>query len=133
MSFRSYVRDRAYDLSLGQTQRNYCREVLQNDGIPFGSENGDEILSAVKKCYPEDSALRVFIRRMWVAYQHEIEKATNSVESASGILKEVFDHAECYKENGDLHDQFRQRPDLYLLAVIASGLFEIADAIRETK
>lgn len=136
MSFRSYIHNRAYDLGLGQTQRNYCRELLQNESIPLESETSDVILSAVKKHYPGNDSLLVFTRGMFVAYQNETRtraRAADSVQNSLHILNEVYDNADCCKDNGDLREQFRQRPDLHLLALIASGLFEIAAAIRETK
>ena len=136
MSLRTYLNTRACDYSLAYTQRNYCRELISNKSIPLDSENADLIQSAVEKCYPMNSGIQVFTQCMLFAYQNESRKkdqAANRAANYLDILRDVFDRCDCYHDDGRTREQFRQRPELHLMAVIASGLFEIADAIRSTR
>lgn len=130
MSLRTYLNTRACDYSLAYTQRNYCRELISNKSIPLDSENADLILSAVDKCYPMNSGIHIFTQCMLFAYQNESRKKDKRSDNYLDILRDVFDRCDCYRDDGRTREQFRQRPELHLMAVIASGLFEIADAIR---
>ena len=47
------------------------------------------------------------------------------------IRHEVYERCDCYHDEGGTREEFKRRPELALLAVIAKGLFDIADAIRE--
>lgn len=133
MSFRSFIAEQARGYKQPYTQRNYCRELLRNESIPLDSENADLILSAVDKCYPMNSGIHIFTQCMLFAYQNESRKKDKRSDNYLDILRDVFDRCDCYYDDGRTREQFRQRPELHLMAVIASGLFEIADAIRSTR
>ena len=133
MSFRSFIAEQARGNKQPYTQRNYCWELLQNESIPLDTDNADIILSAVYKCYPMNSGIQVFAYGMLIAYQNESRKkdqAANRAANYLDILRDVYDRCDCYHDDGELRDQFKRRPELYLLAIIAGGLYEIADAIR---
>lgn len=130
MSFRSFIAEQARGNKQPYTQRNYCRELLRNESIPLDSENADLILSAVDKCYPMNSGIYIFTLGMLIAYQNESRKKDKRSDNYLDILRDVYDRCDCYHDDGRTREQFRQRPELHLMAVIASGLFEIADAIR---
>lgn len=130
MSFRSFIAEQARGNKQPYTQRNYCRELLRNESIPLDSENADLILSAVGKCYPMNSGIYIFTWGMLIAYQNESRKKDKRSDNYLDILRDVYDRCDCYHDDGRTREQFRQRPELHLMAVIASGLFEIADAIR---
>ncbi len=55
------------------------------------------------------------------------------IREAADMQCEIFDRTDCYHDDGRTREQFRQRPELLLLATIAKGLFDIADAIRSTR
>ena len=133
MSFRSFLTEQANGNKQPYTQRNYCRELLRNEDIPLDTDNADLIQTAVDNCYPLNSALQVFTRSMLTAYQNESRKKDKRSENYLDILGNVYDRCNCYHDDGRTRENFRQRPELHLMAVIASGLFEIADAIRSTR
>ena len=63
----------------------------------------------------------------------EYIKNQQRVELGLDLRNEIFDRTNCTHDDGEIRSQFRQRPELALLALIARGLFEIADAIRSSK
>lgn len=133
MSFRSFLIEQASGDKQPYTQRNYCRELLRNEDIPLDTDNADLILSAVNKCYPMNTGIQVFAYCMLTAYQNESRKKDKRSENYLDILSDIYDRCDCYHDDGRTRENFRQRPELHLMAVIASGLFEIADAIRSTR
>ena len=61
--------------------------------------------------------------------RHLIEE--RRAHEALRIRDEIFDLTDCFRDCGDLRPAFKQRPELMLLAAIAGGLYEIADAIKK--
>lgn len=55
------------------------------------------------------------------------------VQDALVIRNNVYYRDNCIHDDGRIRDAYKQRPEITLLAVIAKGLFDIADAIREKK
>lgn len=133
MSFISFLTERACENKQPYTWRNYCQELLRNEDIPLDTDNADLIQLAVDKIYPMSTGIQVFTKRMLAAYQNESRKKDKRSENYLDILREVYDRCDCYHDDGRTREHFRQRPELHLMAVIASGLFEIADAIRSTR
>ena len=133
MSFRSFLTEQASGNKQPYTQRNYCRELLLNEDIPLETDDADLIQTIVHNCYPLNSALQVFTRSMLIKYQNESKKKDKRSENYLDILRDVYDRCDCYHDDGRTREHFKQRPELHLMAVIASGLFEIADAIRSTR
>lgn len=52
------------------------------------------------------------------------------IEAGELIRHDVFELCGCCDDDESTREEFVRRPDLALLAVIAGGLFDIADAIR---
>ncbi len=71
--------------------------------------------------------------RVYKGEYSEYKKHQRRLQKALDTQYEVFDRLNCTHDDGEIRSQFKQRPELALLALIANGLFEVADAIREKK
>ena len=87
----------------------------------------------MNKYYPINDGIQVFTYGMLIAYQNVSRKKGKRSQNYLRILRDVFERCDCYHDDGRTREQFRQRPELHLMAVIANGLFEIADAIRSSR
>ena len=132
MNFYYYVMNYAQNVNSDKT-RVMLSELMNNPNIPMKSGDGAAICDAVRKEYPDNEELRALGLTLWESFRDKQEadaRAESRIKAANMIRTKVFDYADCYHDEGELREQFKRRPELYLLAIIAGGLYEIADAIR---
>ena len=96
------------------------------------SSSYDDNLDQLHRCGASEFLLETF-DRVYEAHYMEYLKDQRRISEGLAIQYEIFDRTNCTHDAGEIRSQFKQRPELALLALIAKGLFEIADAIRAGK
>ena len=110
-----------------------ARYVMRRRDFPQGPNvSYSDVMQYMNKA-GADPELRETIANIWRgpyrSHLHDMKR----IREAADMQHEIFDRTDCYRDNGDLRREFMQRPELLLLATIAKGLFDIADAIRASK
>ena len=118
-----YTKD---DTSFGDA----ARYVMSRRDFPQGPNvSYSDVMQYMNKA-GADPHLRESIVKIWCGpyrtHLHDMKR----IREAADMQNEIFDRTDCYHDDGRTREQFRQRPELLLLATIAKGLFDIADAIR---
>ena len=114
-------------------ERAMIETIMQNDRVKQAFD-AFEFFCVIDEEFSGYTELKQLITRLWAQYAMEPDKEEKSglrFEAARDLHSKVFDICDCCHDDGRLREQFRQRPELFLLSAIASGLYEVADAIRE--
>lgn len=107
--------------------------IMQNDRVKRAFDVF-ELFCVIDEEFSGYTELKQLVTRLWTQYAIETDMEKKSglrFEATRELWSEVFDFCDCCHDDGRLREQFRQRPELFLLSAIASGLYEVADAIRE--
>ena len=126
LSLFSFIQRHAGD---GTRYGDAARYVNSRDDFPEGAD-----YTAIEDYLRENDAdpdVREVFRAINRGPYSDYRANLTRLHEALDIQSDVFEMAGCHHYDGALRSDFKRRPELLLLAAIARGLFDIADAIRE--
>ena len=108
-------------------ERTEAAKIMQRQGADFwkiySAQDIEAKLSQISDPGIDRGKLGAMLRAAWIEY--EAAKDREAFLRRSGALYyAVLDRLDCTKDNGDIRAEFRQRPELFLLAAIATAIHE---------